>query len=317
MPAAPPKPTISVIIPIYRSQDTVTRALNSVIRQSFQDFEIIVVDDASPDESAAIAKEWAARNSMQLEVVQFKKNRGPSAARNAGASAARAEYIAFLDSDDEWLPDKLAAQLEVMERDHNVVLVGCNAEWIAGNKIVERIADDSVDDGPEAWKALLESSFISTPCAFVRASAFKEVRGFREDLTVGEDQDLWIRLAFMGNVIFIDDVLVHIHIRSDSLMKRATLKAATQYVPMIEGHVRSLGPRLSRSERRRILGRKYGDVGRDMYVRTGSRLLGLRLIAKAIIRGYRPIEHAFFLIHRSPFIIKLRGLLSSMLIDHA
>src|SRR5580658_4759361 len=111
MPASLP-PRVSVVIPLYNRAHTIERALASVERQRFGDFEIVVVDDASSDGGAG---KIGARDS-RLRILRHEANRGAAAARNTGVDAARGEYIAFLDSDDEWLPEKLATQIAVLDR---------------------------------------------------------------------------------------------------------------------------------------------------------------------------------------------------------
>src|SRR4030042_5052103 len=106
-------PTVSIIIPTYNRAHLVMRAINSVLDQSFQDFEIIIVDDASRDNTEKMV---SGIRDKRIFYIRHEKNRGGSAARNTGIKQARGEYIAFLDSDDEWLPEKLEKQLKVLEQ---------------------------------------------------------------------------------------------------------------------------------------------------------------------------------------------------------
>jgi len=102
-------PTVSVIIPTYNRAHLVGRSIQSVINQTYQDFEIIVVDDGSTDNTEDIIKEFQKKD-KRIKHIKHNKNKGGSAARNTGIRAARGEYIAFLDSDDEWMPTKLEKQ---------------------------------------------------------------------------------------------------------------------------------------------------------------------------------------------------------------
>src|SRR5215469_600238 len=106
------KPRVSVVIPLFNRARTIERALASVQRQSFSDLEIVVVDDASSDGGA----DKIAGLDPRLRILRHPANRGAAAARNTGINAARGEYVAFLDSDDEWLPAKLTTQLGVLDR---------------------------------------------------------------------------------------------------------------------------------------------------------------------------------------------------------
>lgn len=103
-------PTVSVIIPTYNRAHLVGRSIQSVLNQTYQDFEIIVVDDASTDNTEEVVKSF---NDPRICYIRHKQNHGGSAARNTGIRTARGEYIAFLDSDDEWLPNKVAEQMRV------------------------------------------------------------------------------------------------------------------------------------------------------------------------------------------------------------
>jgi len=106
------RPTVSVIIPTYNRAHLVGRAIRSVLNQTYQDFEIIVVDDGSTDNTEEVVKSF---NDPRIRYIRHEKNRGGSAARNTGIRVARGEYIAFLDSDDEWLPMHISRKLAVME----------------------------------------------------------------------------------------------------------------------------------------------------------------------------------------------------------
>jgi len=105
-------PTVSVIISTYNRAHLIGRAIQSVLNQTYQDFEVIVVDDGSTDNTEEIVKSF---NDPRIRYIRHEKNKGAAAARNTGIKAARGKYIAFQDSDDEWLPEKLEKQMKVFE----------------------------------------------------------------------------------------------------------------------------------------------------------------------------------------------------------
>ena len=114
------KPTGSVIIPTYNRARMVDRAIQSVLSQTYQDFEIIVVDDASTDNTQEVVKECMFRD-KRVRYIKHEKNKGGSAARNTGIKNEHGEYVGFLDSDDEWLPTKLEKQIELFRKRCNSV----------------------------------------------------------------------------------------------------------------------------------------------------------------------------------------------------
>ena len=108
-------PTVSIIIPTYNRAHLIGRAIQSVLNQTYQNFEIIVVDDGSTDNTEEMIKEFQ-KHDKRIKYIRHEKNRGGAAARNTGIKVARGEYIAFQDSDDEWLPEKLEKQMDVFQR---------------------------------------------------------------------------------------------------------------------------------------------------------------------------------------------------------
>ncbi|GAH83893.1 unnamed protein product, partial [marine sediment metagenome] len=115
--------TVSVIIPTYNRADMVGRAIQSVINQTYQDFEIIIIDDASTDNTREVAREFQERE-KRIKYFKHEINKGGGAARNTGIKNSKGEYIAFLDSDDEWYPEKLEKQIEIFNKnDENLGVV--------------------------------------------------------------------------------------------------------------------------------------------------------------------------------------------------
>lgn len=301
-------PRVSVVIPVFNAARTIERALTSVFRQSYADYEVILVDDASSDGSAeriaAVLRAAGEARARTAEVITFSRNQGAAAARNAGIRAARGELVAFLDADDEWLPEKLARQVAAFDAAPDAVVAGCNAEWLGpSGKLSHRLEDGPVVTGRDAWKALLRSCYLSTPCVVARRAALEAEGGFDPALTVGEDQDLWFRLAERGPVLYLAQVLVRIHKQPESLMARQKMGMVTHYVPMVERHVARNRHRLTAEERRGILGPMYGQVGRYMYV-TGRPAVGARLLARAIRLGYRPLFHLLFMLAKLPYLVR-------------
>jgi glycosyltransferase involved in cell wall biosynthesis len=190
-------PLVSVIIPAYKAAEHIVRGLESVFAQTFSDYEVIVINDGSPDTSQFLEALHPYRDRIHyLE----QENQGPSAARNAGILVAKGEYIAFLDSDDCWFPTYLAEQLRVIEGSPRVSLVYCDALRvgpIAGRW--RTCMDASPSSGPVAFESLVrEQCVVLTSFTVVRRQAVLDAGLFDAAFRRSEDFDLWVRMARCG-----------------------------------------------------------------------------------------------------------------------
>ena len=183
---------ISVIVPTYNQSRYLARAIESVWAQDLNDVEIIVVDDGSTDDTEAILQELS--NQGRLRYFR-QENQGPAAARNRGIRESRGELIAFLDSDDFWLPGKLKAQLNALARTGDRFSY-CGSKVIDENESLIALAPASTDDG--RFINLVWGNRFATPTVLVQRSLLDEVGLFDESLRTGEDWDLWLRLASKG-----------------------------------------------------------------------------------------------------------------------
>ena len=195
-------PKVSVIIPVYNRAELIAQAIASVLRQTFQDFELLAVDDGSRDNTWETLQRygppvWALRQ----------EHRGVSAARNLAIQNASGEYLAFLDSDDLWLPQKLARQVQYLDQHPEVALAHCDGWVIEGREVPAAPAalptyysNRPPPHGPEA-PARLMSTPIITSHLLARTEAVKRLGGFAEDLTIHEDADLILRFLEAGETI--------------------------------------------------------------------------------------------------------------------
>lgn len=193
-------PLISVIIPVFNREHLLKRAIESVLAQSFLDYELIVVDDGSEDGSFELASSY---NGVR---VLKKKNGGVSSARNFGVNNSKGEWLAFLDSDDEWLPKKLEKQVALI---NNVTkLIHTEETWIRNGVKVNQ---------PKAYKKGAGDQFlnclklcaISPSTVLMNKDFFCELGGFREDYPVCEDYDLWLKVVSLYNVSLVDEPLIN------------------------------------------------------------------------------------------------------------
>ncbi len=190
--------SISVIIPSFDRVAVLPRAIDSVLAQTLAPVEIIVVDDGSADGTA----EMVAARFPQVRLLR-QENRGVSAARNAGIAIARGGWLAFLDSDDEWLPGKLAAQREVLAENPDCRL--CHAEeiWIRNGKRVNAMKKHRKSGG-RIYRRCLPLCVISPSAAVIHRDVFRDYGGFDESLPACEDYDLWLRICAREPVAFVE-----------------------------------------------------------------------------------------------------------------
>ncbi|MBM4262087.1 MAG: glycosyltransferase [Deltaproteobacteria bacterium] len=195
-------PLVSVIIPTYNRWPWVGEAIDSVLRQTFADFELIVVDDGSTDETESRLAHYGTR----VQVISQVKG-GVSSARNRGVRASRGKYLAFLDSDDIWLPRKLEQQIAFMEshREYNI----CQTEEIWMRDGV-RVNPRNIHRKPsgDIFRASLDLCLVSPSAAMLTRELFDRVGGFDENLPVCEDYDLWLRIAVDQEVGLLPEPLI-------------------------------------------------------------------------------------------------------------
>ena len=189
-------PLVSVVIPAYDAAAYIPATLDSILAQTISSYEVIVVNDGSPDTPAL-------EKSLQpyFGKIRYIKqdNRGPSSARNTGIRAARGKYVAFLDSDDLWFPNHLANQLALFESDPSLGLVYANGVQIRDDQPVGISFDRTPQSLPVTLESLLrEDSTVSTSSAVVSREALVQVGMFDEQFRRCEDYDLWLRLAIAG-----------------------------------------------------------------------------------------------------------------------
>ncbi len=297
-------PNVSVVVPAYNAGHTIRRALASVACQTRPPLETIVVDDCSIDDTRSVVEQY---DRVGIKLIRMEKHQGVAAARNIGVQAANGEVIAFLDADDEWLPIKLQKQLTWLTADPRLWFVSCDSDSISqsGTNLGNTYGGARIAAGSEAWKALLSSNFIATPSVVVWRRHLVALGGFDESLKIGEDQDMWIRLAASGPLGYVPETLLRVHLRTNSLSRWSLEDLLDYTLPMIERHISSQRPRLTEVEIRRILGERYNRFGRVAYVR-GEFWSGLRLISRSVGLGYHPFESLVYLMRAAPPILWLK-----------
>jgi len=219
-------PSVSVVIPTFNRLGTLPRALESVLRQTYDDIEVIVVDDCSSDGS------WDYLQTIRdprLRVIRHETNRGGSAARNTGIKAARAELIAFQDSDDEWLVTKLATQIEEYRRVNSSefgaiycakITNGEGKFGVYGPREVQYMPLPGYDKtSGDISRELVRRAMISTQTLVARKDLLEKIGGFDETLKLGQDWDMTTRLSRVTKFLFVDKPLVLCFTSPDSISK--------------------------------------------------------------------------------------------------
>jgi len=195
-------PLVSVIIPTYNRADLVRQAVASVEAQTFRDFEIVVVDDGGADGAYEVL---SARR--ELRVLRHLRRRGVSAARNTGINAARGEWLAFLDSDDLWLPDKLARQISLLEGQPELRLCQTDETWVRRGVRVNKPLSHRKAAG-QIFLASLARCMISPSAVMLHRRLLHDHGGFDASLPAAEDYDLWLRLTWRYEVGLVDEPLI-------------------------------------------------------------------------------------------------------------
>lgn len=208
------KPLVTVVIPTFNRASIVGRAIRSVLGQTFTDWELLVVDDASTDDTERVVRSFQDR---RIRYIRHDRNRRVSAARNTGIRSAQGEFVSFLDDDDEWLPEKLAMEVEVFrnsEPEVGLVYTGKTVFDEHGRVLQVRMPTLS----GWVYDAMLDRHFIGSPSRVtVRKQVLDRVAGFDETFTNCQDYDLWLRVAKVSMIAGVPCCLVKRYLLSDQM----------------------------------------------------------------------------------------------------
>ncbi len=214
-------PKVSVIIPTYNRAKLLPRAVNSVLNQTFKDFELIIVDDASTDNTEEVVKTF---KDSRIKYIKHRINKGGAAARNTGIKASKGEYIAFLDDDDEWLPLKLEKQVfKFNESSSKVGLIYTGFSRYLDGENKEREKHLPRHKG-KVLDICLAGCLTSPPEMLIRKELLKEIGGFDEKLKASQDADILIRLAQECDFDFIPEALTKHYIHGKQISSDLKLK---------------------------------------------------------------------------------------------
>lgn len=209
-------PAVSMIIPTYNRANLLCRAIQSALNQTYENFEIIIIDDGSNDNTSDVVEKYQ-KQDERIRYIRCEKNKGGSAARNKGIKAAKGEYLAFLDDDDEWLPEKIEKQMikfKNVSNDVGLIYSGFSCISESSGKIVTEI--NPILRG-NVYHNLLENCILGSPTPLIRKICFRKAGLFDETLPSCQDWDMWIRISEYYKFDFVSGVLAKHHVHGDQI----------------------------------------------------------------------------------------------------
>lgn len=216
-------PKVSVIIITYNRASLLKTAMQTVLDQTFEDFELLIIDDGSPDDTENVVKAF---HDPRVRYVKHAQNQGEGGARNTGIQHAEGEYIAFLDDDDEWLPDKLQLQVALLDSQPQQVgfvhsaLINFYAD--TGAELEKRRPVDQVSGN--VFDKLLAENFVILSTVLIRKACFDAVGPFDVSIPAGLDYDMWVRIAQTYEFAYIDVPLIKYRIHLNNLGRNFSLQ---------------------------------------------------------------------------------------------
>ncbi|TRZ52750.1 glycosyltransferase [bacterium] len=264
-------PTVSVVIPAYNASRWIGETLDSILAQAFRDFEVIVVDDGSTDDTAAVVAGFGDR-----VCCIHKPNGGAPSARNVGIRAARGEYIAFVDADDLWVKEKLQLQMDLLKKT-GLAWGYCDAFAFddKSGKRLYRFEKNFHQYAGDILESLFFVDFIPSPTPVIRKSVFEHVGYFDEDRAerIGEDWDMWLRIAACYPIGLVSQPLAYYRVHTTSIM------GGEDPLRRLRGELGVIKKAVAREPAR--LGSLYKGVTANYYINAGRAMAGQGNVAGA------------------------------------
>jgi len=248
-----PIPQVSVIIPSYNTADMIGRCLDSVFAQTYRDFEIVVVNDGSPD-TPALERVLEPYRSRITYIRQ--ENKRCAGARNTAIRQSRGAFLAFLDSDDTWLPEHLALQMELFQKDPSLDLVYSDALLMTDGPKPKTFAEKCPSEGQPTFEALVvEQCQIPISTVVARRDALAKAGEFDESLRQCEDYDMWIRAAFHGaKIAYRRNPQARLNLGRPGSLGAARIRLSEAYCRILEKTAKTLP--LTTAQRELVLQRQ-------------------------------------------------------------
>jgi len=246
------EPLVSVVIPTYNRASTILRSIESVRKQSYKNIEIIVIDDASKDNTESVIQKYLPLSNFVY--IKLTNNVGGAEARNIGIDKSNGEYIAFQDSDDEWMHDKLEKQMTYFTKnDVDIVFSKIKRISSMGETVFPKL--DTITSLNTAM--LLQVNYIGTPSAVIKKNKLEKVSGFDKTLPRLQDWDLFIRLSKISSFYMIPEVLCNAYLQDNSITNnpKALVETLSIFVKKYKNDIN----KLSRKEQSAVY-EKYGSL---------------------------------------------------------
>jgi len=229
-------PTVSVIIPTYNRRKYLSRAIDSVLSQTFEDYEVLVIDDASQDDTAQLIGQY---KDARIKYHRHEKNCGAPAARNTGLRLATGEFIAFLDSDNEWLPERLQTQIKLFSS------LGKDVGVVYGNnKVINEL-----DHTETVWafglrgnlyKEFLQRPFMDFITPLIRKECFERIGFMDENAPSYQEWDTFLRISRYYEFDYVDEVLALYYVHSNNRISKGPLDEAGGWNYVLQKHKREM-----------------------------------------------------------------------------
>lgn len=278
-------PLVSVVVPVYNRAELVIGAMESVWGQTYRPIELVVVDDGSVDHTRAHVMQWASKHTDEPDFdfhYLHQENSGANSARNLGIQHSKGELVAFIDSDDHWLPGKIEKQIPLFSRDPKVGAVYCGIGLVDVDSGVKLSEDRKLY--PQGWllrELLIHDVTAGTPGYVVKKVCFDKVGFFDVNLKARQDWDMWIRLSTQYKIAAVPEILVEAGKHQGPRLSMDSKSSVDAHLRIFEKYA-PLRRRFSLSLRRAAEAALFRRLGRIYFHYDLSRRKALVMYTKAI-----------------------------------
>lgn len=285
--------TVSVVIPTHNRGDRIEQAVKSVLNQTYQSLEVIVVSDGSTDDTDEVMEKMIEYHPGKIKFHSYQESKGANHARNIGIKHSTGEYVAFLDDDDEWIEDKIEKQLEVFEADSEigVVYTGINIIYVNEGLTYYSLSGYEGD----LSKEILQRNLLgATPNVMVRKDVLDNVGYFDEEMPAKQDYDLWIRVCQQAKVGFVKEAKVQYYNYTGEKQISSNTKKHERAIQLIQQKYQELFAQLSKDELKQRDANFYISIA-NVALRNNHKRLAAKYAFKAL-KSKPSLKHFAYLL---------------------